>query len=140
MQKTFLLLNNVQTQVIIEGQWVEESFQDDKKNVVIVIPGNPGVPQFYEGFIKSLSNRLPFGTPICVIGHAGHVEPSKDLKINVPSDKEWHKYYGLSAQVEHKVNYVIPFFNFYLTNNYKWIKRYALFYCVDTIHKELYSK
>ncbi|XP_015176315.1 PREDICTED: lipid droplet-associated hydrolase [Polistes dominula] len=107
MQKALLPINNVQTQVIAEGRWVEESFpQDGKKDVVIVIPGNPGVPQFYEGFIKSLNSKLPSETPVWVIGHAGHIQPPKDLEINMPSNKEWDKYYGLTAQIEHKIQFI----------------------------------
>lgn len=111
MRKAMLPLNNVQTQVISMGQWVEESFPEDgKKDVVIVIPGNPGIPQFYEGFIKSLNSELPSETPIWVVGQAGHVLPPEHLEVNMPSDKEWDKYYGLTAQVEHKVNYPFPSF------------------------------
>ncbi|XP_047353165.1 lipid droplet-associated hydrolase [Vespa velutina] len=107
MQEGLVLLNNVQTQIITEGKWVGESFQqDDKKNVVIVIPGNPGIPQFYKDFIKSLNSKLPPKTPVWVIGHAGHVQPPKDLAINMPSDKEWDKYYGLTAQIEHKIQFI----------------------------------
>ncbi|XP_043505483.1 lipid droplet-associated hydrolase [Polistes fuscatus] len=107
MQKALLPINNVQTQVIAEGRWVEESFpQGGKKDVVIVFPGNPGVPQFYEGFIKSLNLKLPSETPVWIVGHAGHIQPPKDLEINMPSNNEWHKYYGLTAQIEHKIQFI----------------------------------
>ncbi|XP_014598233.1 PREDICTED: lipid droplet-associated hydrolase [Polistes canadensis] len=107
MQKALLPINNVQTQVIAEGRWVEESFpQGGKKDVVIVFPGNPGVPQFYEGFIKSLNLKLPSETPVWIIGHAGHIQPPKDLEINMPGNNEWHKYYGLTAQIEHKIQFI----------------------------------
>lgn len=100
-------VNDVQTQVITEGCWVEESFpQSDKKNVVIVIPGNPGIPHFYEGFIKSLKSKLPSETPVWVLGHAGHVQPPKGLEISMPGEKDWHKYYGLTAQIEHKIQFI----------------------------------
>ncbi|KAI4504481.1 hypothetical protein M0802_000031 [Mischocyttarus mexicanus] len=107
MQKAMLLVNNVQTQVIAEGRWVEESNPcKDKKDVVIVITGNPGVPQFYTNFIKSVNSKLPSETPVWVIGQAGHVQPPKDLEINMPSDNEWHKYYGLTGQIEHKIQFI----------------------------------
>ncbi|KAK2584422.1 hypothetical protein KPH14_006803 [Odynerus spinipes] len=107
MHKAMICCNDVQTQVITEGRWIEESFpQSGNKNVVIVIPGNPGIPLFYKDFIKSLSSKLPPETPIWAVGHAGHVQPPKGLEIAMPSEREWNKYYGLNAQVEHKVQFI----------------------------------
>lgn len=107
MHKAMISCNNVQTQVISQGQWIEESFpQSCKKNVVIIIPGNPGIPQFYEDFMKSLSSKLPSETPVWSVGHAGHVQPPKGLEIAMPANEEWNKYYGLTAQVEHKIQFI----------------------------------
>lgn len=102
MQKAMLQCNGVQTQIITEGRWVEEEIAEDgNKHVVLIIPGNPGIPEFYEGFIKSLATKLPSQTPIWVIGHAGHVQPPNDLAVAMPSDEN---YYNMDAQLKHKVS------------------------------------
>ncbi|XP_015436696.1 PREDICTED: lipid droplet-associated hydrolase [Dufourea novaeangliae] len=107
MQRAMLKWNNVPTQVITEGRWVEEGLLGyGKKDVVVVIPGNPGIPEFYEGFIKSLKTKLPTETPVWVIGHAGHVQPPNNLTITMPSDSTWTEHYSLIAQLEHKKSFI----------------------------------
>lgn len=96
--------NEVQTEVISEGRWIEEDpLPHSSKNIVLVIPGNPGVPRFYEGFMKALNSRLTSDTPVWLIGHAGHVQPPKNLDIAMPGDDKWEEHYSLKAQIKHKV-------------------------------------
>lgn len=104
MQRAMLKWNGVPTQVITEGRWVEEGLsQCGKKDVVIVIPGNPGIPEFYEGFVKTLKSRIPCEVPIWVVGHAGHVQPSNNLLLPTQSDSTWNEHYSLMAQLRDKV-------------------------------------
>lgn len=99
--------NGVQTQVITEGRWIEEGLSTTgTKHVVIVIPGNPGVPGFYARFIKILNTKLPPEMPIWIVGHAGHVQPPNNLAFALPSHKSWDQYYGLRAQLEHKKEFI----------------------------------
>lgn len=96
--------NQVQTEVVSEGRWIEEdSPLHSSKDVVLVIPGNPGIPRFYESFIKALNSRLTSDIPVWIIGHAGHVQPPENLDIAMPSDEKWTECYSLTAQVQHKV-------------------------------------
>ncbi|XP_076170526.1 lipid droplet associated hydrolase sturkopf isoform X1 [Ptiloglossa arizonensis] len=107
MQRAMLNWNGVPTQVITEGRWVEEGLsQCGNKDVVVIIPGNPGVPQFYEGFIKTLKTKLPSETPVWVIGHAGHVQPPNNLLSTMPNDSTWYQHYSLMAQLEHKKEFI----------------------------------
>lgn len=99
--------NQVQTEVISEGRWIEEDpLPHSSKNIILVIPGNPGVPRFYEGFIKALNSRLAPDTPVWVIGHAGHVQPPENLDIAMPGDHKWAECYSLTAQVQHKAEFI----------------------------------
>lgn len=107
MRRSMINCNQVQTEVISEGRWIEEEPRPhSSKKVVLVIPGNPGVPRFYETFIKALNSRLAPDTPVWVIGHAGHVQPPENLEIAMPSDDKWAECYGLAAQVQHKVEFI----------------------------------
>ncbi|KAM0737473.1 Lipid droplet-associated hydrolase [Formica fusca] len=107
MRRSMINCNQVQTQVITEGRWIEEDpLPHSSKHVVLVIPGNPGVPRFYEGFIKALNSRLTLDTPVWVIGHAGHVQPPDNLEIAMPSDEKWAECYSLQAQIQHKVEFI----------------------------------
>lgn len=99
MHEAYITLNGVRTSVITHGQWIEESLTDSK-DVVIIIPGNPGIGGFYNNFAKTLNEQL--GYPVWCIGHAGHHVP--DEKLNpFPKLTEKPHLYGLKGQIEHKV-------------------------------------
>nr|XP_012235242.1 PREDICTED: UPF0554 protein C2orf43 homolog [Linepithema humile] len=107
MRRAIITCNQVQTEVMTEGRWIEESpLPHSSKHIVLVLPGNPGVPRFYGDFIKTLSLRLISDVPVWLIGHAGHVQPPKNLDIAMPSDEKWTECYGLTAQVQHKVEFI----------------------------------
>lgn len=104
MRRAIVNCNQVQTEVISEGRWIEEEpLPHSTKQIVLVITGNPGVPGFYEDFIKAINSKLSLDTPVWIMGHAGHVQPPEDLEIAMPSNKKWQDHYGLTAQVQHKV-------------------------------------
>lgn len=107
MQRAMLKWNNVPTQVIAEGRWVEEGIsQIGKKDVVVIITGNPGIPEFYEGFIRNLKLKLPTEVPVWVVGHSGHVQPPNNLSVTMPSTSAWHEHYSLIAQLQHKKDFI----------------------------------
>lgn len=105
MQEAFLDINGVPTHVTSEGRWVEAGLAaDGKKDVVVVIPGNPGVPSFYNGFLKALNSKLASETPVWLVGHAGHVKPSKTSLRTLPKYELNRDLYNLEGQLKHKVN------------------------------------
>ncbi|XP_017879502.1 lipid droplet-associated hydrolase [Ceratina calcarata] len=107
MQKAMLKWNGVPTQVVTAGRWIEEGLSPTgKRDVVIVVTGNPGIAEFYEEFTKSLKSRLPSEVPVWVIGHTGHVQPPSNLAITMPSVSNWEENYSLTAQVKHKVDFI----------------------------------
>lgn len=103
MHQAMLCCNGVQTQVITEGRWVEEGLASSgKKDLVLVIPGNPGVPGFYKKFIKYLKLQLPTEVPVWVVGHAGHVQPPKHLAFS-SSESSHNNLFSLNGQLRHMV-------------------------------------
>lgn len=107
MQRAMLTWNGVPTQVVAAGRWVEEGLSTDgKRDVVIVITGNPGVAEFYEEFASGLKARLPSEVPVWVVGHGGHVQPPGNLAVTMPSVASWNEYYSLAAQVKHKIDFI----------------------------------
>ncbi|XP_074608459.1 lipid droplet-associated hydrolase-like isoform X2 [Acropora palmata] len=51
------------------------------KFVIVVIPGNPGLVEFYDVFVTSLFNSLKGQWPIYAISHAGH-SPTTEYPVN----------------------------------------------------------
>lgn len=104
MQEAFLDLNGVPTHVVSEGRWVESGLAaDGGRDVVVVIPGNPGIPSFYNGFLKTLNSKLPMETPVWMVGHAGHVKPSETSLRTLPKYETNRELYNLNGQIKHKV-------------------------------------
>ena len=58
---------------------------------VFVVPGNPGVPGFYERFAKGIWTQLEGRCRVSVIGYVGHT--ASDLGVN--------GWFSLAEQVEH---------------------------------------
>ncbi|XP_015518313.1 lipid droplet-associated hydrolase [Neodiprion lecontei] len=107
MQEAFLDLNGVPTHVTSEGRWVEAGLAaDGHRDVVVVIPGNPGLPSFYNGFIKTLNSKLPTETPVWMVGHAGHVQPSKTSLRSLPKYEHNRHLYNLDGQLKHKAEFI----------------------------------
>ncbi|XP_043290067.1 lipid droplet-associated hydrolase isoform X2 [Venturia canescens] len=106
MQQAMIRCNGVQTHVLTEGRWVEEGLDPNgKKDLVLVIPGNPGIPSFYEDFAKALKSKLPSETPVWVVGHAGHVQPPSNLWYS-PDDRVERNKYNLDGQRKHKTEFL----------------------------------
>ncbi|KAF7995938.1 hypothetical protein HCN44_007045 [Aphidius gifuensis] len=106
MHQAMLCCNGVQTQIITEGRWVEEGLASSgKKDLVLVIPGNPGVPGFYKKFIKYVKLQLPTEVPVWVVGHAGHVQPPKHLAFS-SSESSHNNLFNLNGQLRHKIEFI----------------------------------
>lgn len=99
MHEAYLTLNGVRTSIVSYGNWVEESL-GDSKDVVVILPGNPGVTGFYKNFARSIHEQL--GYPVWCIGHAGHNIPEGKISPFPKLDTK-PELYGVKGQIEHKV-------------------------------------
>ncbi|KAG8238762.1 hypothetical protein J437_LFUL017857 [Ladona fulva] len=75
------------------------------KEMILIIPGNPGMVHFYVDFMKCLYDRL--GMSVATICHAGHELPPDDMYQ--PSLKGNQILYGLDGQVKHKKEFITKF-------------------------------
>lgn len=66
MREAFVNISEVPTHIMTWGHWIEESFP--KKEVVICITGNPGLPGFYSKFMSSIHDTVGTEIPVWVIG------------------------------------------------------------------------
>lgn len=104
MHRSIVTVNQVPTEIITCGRWIEEGLaKDGKKDVVIVITGNPGIASFYEEFVETINSKLPSEVSVWVIGHAGHINPPENLPITIPDTKNHRNLYDLKGQLNHKV-------------------------------------
>ncbi|XP_022910349.1 lipid droplet-associated hydrolase-like [Onthophagus taurus] len=97
----FIQLNGAPTKVITWGKSLGEKFySDDHKELILVIPGNPGVTQLYEPFLDNLYAQLQ--KPIWIVGHSGHEKP-EDFDT---TQKETPFNFTLEAQINHKKTFI----------------------------------
>ena len=96
MQEGFININGIPSHVHCWGRWLQLPFPETLKEVVIVIPGNPGVPDLYTETLGHLDEHLEGKIPIWCIDHLGHSILPKE---NSPHEK----LFGLDDQLKHKV-------------------------------------
>ncbi|CAG9773597.1 unnamed protein product [Ceutorhynchus assimilis] len=111
MNEAFVEVNGVPTKVTTWGRWIEES-QGNTNEIIILIPGNPGVTGFYKKFAKTLYERTEI--PVWCVGHAGHNFGDQSI-VKLPNFSEHKDLYGLKGQVQHKID----FFKKYVPQNAK---------------------
>ncbi|XP_071439110.1 lipid droplet-associated hydrolase [Hetaerina americana] len=100
MEEKLIEVGPVQTRVLSIGD------SSTKDEIVLVIPGNPGVAEFYVDFCKKLHHKLK--KPVWVISHAGHeiiphhMKPAPHLKGN-------KCLYDVAGQVKHKRDFICKY-------------------------------
>lgn len=103
MQEAYVNICDVPTHIITWGKWIEQSLEDTKE-LVICIPGNPGLPGFYTTFLSTVHEKVGRELPVWVIGHVGHDDPPATSIRKVPKLKGNEELYDLNGQVKHKVS------------------------------------
>lgn len=101
MQEAFIDICGVPTKVVTWGRWIEETNNEDNENIVLCIPGNPGVVDFYKCFLQTIYEKL--GYTVWVLSHAGHDLPENKNLWTIPTLEENKGLYGLKGQILHKV-------------------------------------
>ncbi|XP_054262126.1 lipid droplet-associated hydrolase-like [Macrosteles quadrilineatus] len=98
-------VNQVPTRVQTWGGWIEDSLGESSgSDIIIFIPGNPGITSFYHNFLSSLHQEL--GVPVWIACHTGHEVPPKSSKLKFPQDPNL---YDMSGQVAHKLSFIKSF-------------------------------
>lgn len=65
MYEAFVNVLDVPTHVFTWGNWIEESFS--KKEIVIFITGNPGLPGYYTQCMKAIHEKLGRELPVWIV-------------------------------------------------------------------------
>ncbi|XP_076798250.1 lipid droplet-associated hydrolase isoform X2 [Arvicanthis niloticus] len=113
VHEEFFLCGGVETQIIKCGPWTnlfDKEGVSKPKQLIFIIPGNPGHSPFYVPFAKALYSLMKSRFPIWIISHAGFSFIPKDKKIlTAPQESNAQKIediYGLNGQIEHKVAFL----------------------------------
>lgn len=99
--KGVVIINDVPTVVETWGRWIEESPSQQNEDIILCIPGNPGVTGYYKNFLQTIYDKLQ--CTIWVLGHAGH-QRIRNNNIKVPKLEGNEKLYSVQGQIDHKVS------------------------------------
>ena len=77
MRRCFHLINGVPTKVLTLGCDIKTQQSSTLKQLILIIPGNPGLASYYEDFMQKLHHDLK-GVPVWTVAHAGHEVPSNN--------------------------------------------------------------
>lgn len=101
MCEIFINVNKIPTKLLMYGEILREDNNCNRLNdIILLIPGTIGIPDFYDEFLKTLQKET--GYPVWAIGHAGHDVYSD--KNAIPQLENNENLYGIQGQIEHKVN------------------------------------
>ncbi|KAK7862854.1 hypothetical protein R5R35_008453 [Gryllus longicercus] len=115
MKKSIVEVNGVATYVATWGAWIEDDLSNHR-DLIVCIPGNPGVTGYYEEFLETLYCSL--NIPVWIVSHAGH-EVGRD--VTIPPLRGNRQLYSLEGQITHKIQflnkYVPPHVNIYFVGH-----------------------
>lgn len=83
------------------------SLRTSPELLFLIIPGNPGVVDFYKTFMKTLHQKFDCRYPVWAVSHAGHCAPPEtmDMIEDVPV-MPMEDVFGLNGQIEHKLAFL----------------------------------
>ncbi|XP_062324749.1 lipid droplet-associated hydrolase [Osmerus eperlanus] len=83
------------------------SLQAPPKLIFLIIPGNPGVVDFYKTFMQALHQKFGSRYPVWAVSHAGHCVPPDTMDmIEDPPVTSVNDVFGLNGQIEHKLAFL----------------------------------
>uniref|UniRef100_A0A131YK98 Lipid droplet-associated hydrolase n=1 Tax=Rhipicephalus appendiculatus TaxID=34631 RepID=A0A131YK98_RHIAP len=98
----YMTVNGVPTKVVQVGK--TDLGPSCQEPLLIFIPGNPGIIEYYEDFLAELYDHFDGRLHVCGLSHAGH--DNIFTTRSAPSPKEHWELYGLYGQIRHKVDFV----------------------------------
>ncbi|CAC5364788.1 Lipid droplet-associated hydrolase [Mytilus coruscus] len=73
--------------------------------IFLIIPGNPGIAEYYDEFMKVLYQNSKNTIPVWTISHAGHVSIPKSAD-NLAIEKASYSVCSLEGQIKHKLTFI----------------------------------
>ncbi|XP_076437554.1 lipid droplet-associated hydrolase-like isoform X2 [Babylonia areolata] len=104
----YIDVNDVETHVLKYGSIRSlQSRQKEPQHLFLIIPGNPGIAEYYEQFMHTLWAKSGQKIPVWCISHAGHVTGPKHAGLGwTDIVRQPGPTYTLEGQISHKVNFI----------------------------------
>ncbi|XP_064480283.1 lipid droplet-associated hydrolase-like isoform X3 [Ornithodoros turicata] len=99
---SYQTVNRVPTKLLMVG--TSRLDTDCISPILILIPGNPGIIDYYEEFLKEIYQAFGGAVHVCGISHAGHNE--LPCTLSFPDFSANPELYGLDGQIQHKLSFL----------------------------------
>ncbi|KAK7502890.1 hypothetical protein BaRGS_00005839 [Batillaria attramentaria] len=108
VKSEYIDVGGVETHVLRAGSLPAlQSRGESVRHLFLVIPGNPGIPEYYEQFMQTLWEKSNRQIPVWCVGHAGHVTgPNVNSLGWTEIVQQPDEAYTLEGQITHKVNFI----------------------------------
>lgn len=104
----FVQIDGVTTHVLKCGKLHNHQTNHHSQLLFLIIPGNPGIPEFYEQFMEQLYKITGWTIPVWTLGHAGHVSVP-DVPDKLAEEKASYTTCTLDGQIKHKLTFINKF-------------------------------
>ncbi|KAG2733485.1 hypothetical protein G9P44_003010 [Scheffersomyces stipitis] len=102
----------------------------DTSSILVMIPGNPGLIEFYTTYLDLIQTEFPALEVLC-ISHAG-------FQTSEPVNSEKFKFYDLEYQIKHKFDIISEFITQKLDDGYNNVELYFLSHSVGSyVHQRV---
>lgn len=68
MKSEYIKINDILTHVITWGKSLDDKFSNNENELIILLPGNPGILSYYTSFCSQLRDTIGYNIPIWSIG------------------------------------------------------------------------
>lgn len=92
------IIDGLATDMLCFAPAAPKQLNSQHDHVIIVIPGNPGVVDFYADYCRELHRKLDEATVVYTVGHAGHSISSQTTSTS------GSRIFNLSEQLAHKLS------------------------------------
>lgn len=106
MATTFVDVMGMSTKVRYWGKALDEPFEAHETELILLVPGSPGVTDFYLEFLEAMWNNYERKIPVWTMAYGGLYDlPGERSELpDYFSEKE--QKYDLDGQVQHKIEFV----------------------------------
>ncbi|XP_064480277.1 lipid droplet-associated hydrolase-like isoform X2 [Ornithodoros turicata] len=99
---SYQIVNRVPTKLLVVG--TSRLDTDCISPLLVLIPGNLGIIDYYEEFLKEIYQACGGAVHVCGISHAGHDQVPRPLSS--PDFSANPELYGLDGQIQHKLSFL----------------------------------
>lgn len=109
MATEYVYVMGMSTKVVTWGKALDEAFAPHENELILMVPGSPGVTDFYLEFLNCMWNNYERKIPVWTMAYGGLYDlPGEQSEVpDYYSEKEQR--YDLDGQIQHKIEFIMRY-------------------------------